>query len=537
MTKHFILSAAICALLAFAFCPTVVDAQQIFQESGKVSKPVWSGYWWPNSKGEILGPLQKYDLLTSSHSTDWLREHIGGTELGWEGLCHGFSAASATEPEPKQSIKVTYHNRQAVLSVGDQKGLLSAAHDDDACLSFGSRYWGDDDAAAFADVNPIHFWLILHKYVLNLGRAVVIDAEAGSAVWNYPVYSYRITIRPMRDLGNGRISELATLDVLMADDAVFPDFVGIQPIKQTYYFTVNKVGGKYEAKSARWYGPSVKNHPDFVWIPEEAACENPELSLELVRQLIKISNPRPEPPTPRFDDETGDEGSVVGSNVESTDVVANEDDEDSGISEFDETVDYASVVSMIENKTSSFNFDVSVEGLDRVLKVGDELKLNFRSERQGYLYVFVVDSDDEIFLAYPLTRNLKPIPEKQLVKLPTNLRMDLVGQFLIKAVVLERPLTISGAAVVDEASLRNDASNVPIQNWGKVQNQAKIQSQVAAINLSGLKLRVAPAIKSTARPVAQSARVFLEKLGAFAHDEETVYVGDPKVVGKAQNDR
>ena len=212
MNKHIILGAAICALVAFAFGPSVVDAQQVFQESGKVSKPVWSGYWWPNSHREILGPLQKYDALTGSRAAAWKNANMGGASLGWEGLCHGFAAASVMEPEPKRAVVVTYLGRKVRLSVGDQKGLLSCVHDSDSSQSYGSRYYGNNTGAAYADINPIQFWSVLRQYVHDLGKAVVIDAEPGAPVWNYPVYWYRISIQPY----SGDV-HFATLEVLMSE--------------------------------------------------------------------------------------------------------------------------------------------------------------------------------------------------------------------------------------------------------------------------------------------------------------------------------
>ncbi len=46
-------------LLLVALSPPWAEAAV---EEGVAKHIPWSGYWWPVAKGELLGPLEKYDV-------------------------------------------------------------------------------------------------------------------------------------------------------------------------------------------------------------------------------------------------------------------------------------------------------------------------------------------------------------------------------------------------------------------------------------------------------------------------------------------
>ena len=199
-------------------------------------------------------------------------------------------------------------------------------------------------------------------------------------------------------------------------------------------------------------------------------------------------------------------------------------------------VDFATVVGMIDCQKSSFDFELSVEGLSRTVAVGDDLRLTVRSEREGYLYVFVVDPNGEISLLYPLTRDVAPIPANELVDLPGDVGYtwqvgEPVGEYLVKGIVLERPLAISGASIIDGNAVE-EASEEGSEGEKSV---AASEGTASRLDWQKLLLRVAPSIKAAAYDDLETTREFVETLGAFAHDEETIYVGDPSVVGDGEN--
>lgn len=117
----------LCALaLALGLGGENVRAQTI-KEEGRVAKTVWSGYWWPTARQEILQPPAKYDRLTGARSVEWEKTNNPPNAPGWVGLCHGWAAAAVMEDEPTRALRVGGIN----VGVGDQKAWLSLAHGDD----------------------------------------------------------------------------------------------------------------------------------------------------------------------------------------------------------------------------------------------------------------------------------------------------------------------------------------------------------------------------------------------------------------------
>jgi hypothetical protein len=94
----------------------------------------------------------------------------------------------------------------------------------------------------------------------------------------------------------------ADMTLLMADDAVPPNYVGTKTRKQTYQFTFQMRDGNIVMGSGRWTGPSVKDHPDFAWYPTKAVAANPEVIYAKVQRLVTPaqtpSAPPAEPPAP-----------------------------------------------------------------------------------------------------------------------------------------------------------------------------------------------------------------------------------------------
>ena len=131
-------------------------------EEGAATVTPWSGYWWPKRKGELLGPLAKYDQLTGHTAAVWERRHSppGPKQQDWEGYCHAWSAAAITEEEPKEAKTI----ENVSVGVADQKGWLTAAHTQDVANFAGHRYDGrpGDD---LQDIYPDVLWNTLKSYI------------------------------------------------------------------------------------------------------------------------------------------------------------------------------------------------------------------------------------------------------------------------------------------------------------------------------------------------------------------------------------
>jgi hypothetical protein len=446
----------------------------------------WSGYWWPHKEARILGPLSKYDKATGSRAADWEQQHHPkATAEGWSGFCHAWSAACVLEKEPKGPI--SYKGQQ--LDIADQKAWLTVSHSADSADFFGKR--NDDptlpvNSELYQDLKPDMLWRYLKLYVQQRGIPLIMDIEAGTPVWNYPVYAYRITWVPDPA---GADQKKCHLTLWMADDAVQPGQVGTKVRKHDYDFTCKMTGGNVVMGSGKWAGASIKDHPDFAWYPQQQRSENPEVKYDVVASALKLPalpgrNTRKEPdapaeapvvrPDPVPDVENPPHAPDAGPVVPMPPPLpgapaAQEKLKASAISVSDLLV-------LIANQTSSFNFVATANGLQPVLNVGDQLEISASSEKAGYLYLFLIhDGTGEVKLLFPmadkdgkLQDNRLPA-KKQVVyggpkdKNGVKFTCDVQGPQRIKALVTSKPLVFTGL------DMSSPQQQNPAQNAGQSQ--------------------------------------------------------------------
>jgi hypothetical protein len=271
------------SVLALALLPGLAAAEV---EEGRARHTPWSGYWWPHHQGWMVsGPLTKYDLLTGKKTAPWeSQHHPRGGAAKWHGYCHGWAASAVLEREPTRPRTVAGPGGQGLtLSVGDQKGLLAAAHTRDVANFHGQRYQGKpgDD---FQDIYPDALWRCLKLYVKQQGLPLIIDVDPTPAVWNYPVYAYRVEYQRQGETDQYR----GQMSLWLADDGVRINHVGTKVMHRTYQFTFRMRRGNVVAGSAQWVGRSVKDHPDFAWYPYVQRSENPELDYGQLRKMLGL---------------------------------------------------------------------------------------------------------------------------------------------------------------------------------------------------------------------------------------------------------
>ncbi len=517
-----------CAFCLTLGCVGASASAQTIRDEGRVPKTVWSGYWWPTAKQEILRPLAKYDALTGAASVEWERTNNPPTGVApWVGLCHGWAAAAVMEDEPTRPLTSSV----GTITVGDQKAWLSLAHGGDVANFYGRRFDGQpgDDPN---DMAPETLWEALRTSVRDQKTSIVLDIEPGVEVWNYPVYAYRVDATKVGgNLYRGKIY------VWFADDHVHPDFVGVKRFVQAYPFEIQTTSeGRPLHGTGRWIGSAVKSHPDFAWVPYVVRSGNDQLSYEKVCELLGRTPSGGEAPeiapetvpseteedvadeTPSETDGASDE--TPSETEDASDETPSETDgasdetpsETDGASASEEgSVAYTeldALMKYVQNRGSDFNFAIRAERMRREYAVGEELVLTGFSEKDGFLYVVAVDPNGDLVPLYPQAGDDNSVQANKEFRVPGENANYLLrcsapfGDHTIRAFVCERPIDL----FVDKiAASAEDGSK-------------------KLVDFSALTVRRAPAAKG--RPASEKAEVDAFDIGRSAYDDYVVYVGE-----------
>jgi hypothetical protein len=539
-------------------------------EEARVKTYPWSGYWWPHSEGEMLGPLGKYDSAVGSKAADWERKNnpSGSNVPKWFGYCHAWAASSIMENEP---VKTVQSGSQA-FGIGDQKGLLAACHANDVANSFGDRFGDKRGSEDRTDLSPDHFWMLLKRHVREQGVPLIVDIEAGEEVWNYPVFAYKVDYSPIQT-GSNRYR--GVISVWMADDAVPKDFVGVKRLLQKYHFEVTMAGGSVVMGSGKWIGTSEKDHPDFAWFPFVTRPENPEVKYEWVTKLLKripvapgstspnspspestanrptpdnstANRPNAEQPRPTRDDAIAGTPTTdrinMPPNTETTgDEIATGDHrpiDTSGIAV--ETLpdalllDPIDLVTLVASKTSDFGLDISVDRFDGgVYREGDLMSVAGKSEKDGFLYLIAIDTQGMPSLLYPQPGDDNRVQGGPLFGIPSaratyQFRLNQpFGDYRIKAIVCEKQLEFSGMrAVEQEPPMKKPASSPAV----------KTKKSDVAIDDQGFRWNPTRSeqVRTLISEYTEKGKLAKERvnhvdlatlLGEFAQDEVVFYVG------------
>lgn len=331
-----------------------------FHASGVVKPQPWAGYWWPYVGAGIAStfrdpngqsPADKYDeaylnyLKSRGFDTTkfesaayWERGRHGpglANVASWWGHCNGWSAASLMVPEPREAKTVF----GVTFQVRDLKAVLAESWMEFSGDFVGNRVndKGDFSSAAFWDVVPAQFHLMLTNIVGKQGRGVILDRHTGDEIWNQPVLGYKIDpIKPEDYLGaHPQYPEIyrvnVTTKVWWAQDNVGPDEVTPEfnmdkldaaneywdyffPGRKLMYelwldgpvefdetgkitksgnILVTREDGRYVGgvwKNASAPAALIHSHPDYMWVPfgvqHSTGYKNPRIDDAWVRENI-----------------------------------------------------------------------------------------------------------------------------------------------------------------------------------------------------------------------------------------------------------
>ena len=308
----------------------------------------WSGDWWPRSEaglafrntGDGLSPFEKYDTIVLNMygrvpgATAWEADPAHGHNdapmggVNWAGHCNGWAAASILSPEPVRPVTIPLQRRQIAkfiypsarqarrglfrdgrfdysimqgpaqitLTIDDMKGWLAETHmmvrtqQVGPAGFLGTRYNQPSSSAnhadpAFQDIHPQNFHYLLDTFIRDRGQPFVSEINPYSPVDNKPLYAFDSSMQHQGTTAH------VTTRVSMADYANRRDFVGTNTITRTYayvlrYDTAGRVVG------GQWTGNSVRDHPDFVWIPvgnapPQGTFQNPCINSDFVDWLLR----------------------------------------------------------------------------------------------------------------------------------------------------------------------------------------------------------------------------------------------------------
>lgn len=252
-------------------------------EYGSTNKWPWSGYWWPMlENGYNLysnnGALQKYDQYAGTQAQAWERQnHYTNDQANkWWGHCHAWASAAILAPEPAAV------SRNGVnFTVNDVKGMTTALYYEPTFqwLS-GVRVddVNDKSSAAYQDIAPAWMDYLLRYYIRYHKYPFIMDVNADSQVWNYPVFAYN---RESTQYAGG-IEDVKTTVWFSSPDW---NVTGTKYISRTYTYRLQS------GTLGQWFGASVNDHPDFAWVPtgkRPGTGTNPHVSEKNVEAITGL---------------------------------------------------------------------------------------------------------------------------------------------------------------------------------------------------------------------------------------------------------
>jgi hypothetical protein len=513
--QHFIFAVVVWSV---SFLPVFAEV-----EEARTQHDVWSGYWWPMAKKEIRKPLAKYDILTGHKATQYEIAHYPTGDIPhWWGLCHAWAASAVLESEPTRTIN---SNRQRV-TVGDQKGWLAVAHDADVSNFYGDRYGDGRGSEDKLDLKPDDLWQLLRRYIKEQKTPLVFDLSAGSEVWNYPCYAYKIEHKPV---SAGSKIHKGTISLWCATDAVPPNFTGLKIEFRKYEFQVEIQDGNIVMGTGKWLGASVNDHPDFAWFPLIVRSSNPEMDYGKVCKILgRQPVSAPSEIDVVFNPVTENSNTLPVHVTRPTNLqpVVNSQPTVQTLNS-ENTLTFPQLFALLKGQHSDFLFDMSAEKMNGQYHEGDMLKLNGISRDSGYLYLFGIDPQGEVAMLYPQPGDNNKVEANQQFFVPSE-KADYqiclsapYGRYVVKAVISEKPLSYSGSIIVGQYTPENDAEK-PVIGWNELlqrilpEDRQTIQQQTQQ-QTKGEQLPVSSTLKNI--------------LGRFAQDEVILQV-DPAKNGK-----
>jgi competence ComEA-like helix-hairpin-helix protein len=168
-----------------------------------------------------LSPMDKYAvtqyLQGNAYPNPFL---ISGWEIlnsynpggeSWWGHCNGWAAAAILLHEPREAVTFEAGGVDIEFTTADLKGLMTESHYGVYSQFYGGRYNGEDDDVS--DLSPKAFHQIVSFFIDELGVPMVFDTTATEAVWNFPAYGYKMSVKETTDPDAAKLVNVNTASV------------------------------------------------------------------------------------------------------------------------------------------------------------------------------------------------------------------------------------------------------------------------------------------------------------------------------------
>lgn len=264
------------------------------------SEKYWSGHYWPFTKGNIsyrwqrkaihdelplnvhefikldkgiinkLSPTEKFDLYNERFDYPLTSEVINRSNYdaqSWEGICHGWSAATIHHNRPIEKTVKTRSGKEITFYRQDIEALISYYYaypyyiEDN--YQIGQRCFerrGQGNEFCTQDLNAAAFHLILSNKIGIQKEGFIADIQAGMQVWNHPVVGYETHILRDKRTKTGRHLNVRTTVRYLDGGGLDPKKHSL--IKTQYYLYSLEVSANGIILGGKWHS---FNRPDFLW--------------------------------------------------------------------------------------------------------------------------------------------------------------------------------------------------------------------------------------------------------------------------------
>lgn len=252
------------------------------------------------SRAGTMEPLKKYDEAFGQQyrASTWEYNNsmpYAGTE--WAGHCNGLSAAGIMAREPVR--EVNYNGVQ--FSVEDVKALLVEAWQGSGSIvgekcDVGASYdsFGRALQRGCRDLNPGAMHVAVTNYLGNFYKGLIMDFDGGIAVWNFPVYGFKVAYR--KDMSPSEAMRWITgswgpytFNTGVANVAYIQMELYVTGHGTYTYEYMLELDSQGTIIGGEWQGQSKSSHPDFMWRPESPQLENPYMTQENINAIVSRS--------------------------------------------------------------------------------------------------------------------------------------------------------------------------------------------------------------------------------------------------------